>query len=128
MSTYASSDELESYLEASDVRTGADLESLLIRAEGDVDRALGPYPVDPTTGLKLDPASLTTAQKASLSRAVCAAAEWRITISEKELIGGDDFVPSELRILRTGGRVSPKMLEALAGSGLVSYSGTVSTT
>jgi hypothetical protein len=129
MATYATAADLTAYLAASGVACGMDPDALLVRAEHDVDRAVGPRATDPVTGLKFSLADLSDAQVASLRDATCAAAEWRITTTERELIaGGDDYIPTELRVLRVGGRVSPKMLEALAGSGLVSLSGTVSTT
>jgi hypothetical protein len=40
----------------------------------------------------------------------------------------DDYLPAELRVVTQAGRTSPKMLEELAGSGLVTYSGTLATT
>jgi hypothetical protein len=116
--SYASAEELDLYLAASGVVNDMEVEALLKRAEHDVDRAVGPRPVDPTTGLKFDPADLTDAQAGALSRATLAAAEFRIEVTERDLIGSEDYVPSELRIVREGGRVSPKMIEALEDSGL----------
>jgi hypothetical protein len=57
----------------------------------------------------------------------CAAAEWRAEVTERELVAaGDEYIPTEPRVVRQGGRVPPKLLEELAGSGLLTYSGTVS--
>jgi hypothetical protein len=47
-------------------------------------------------------------------------------VGERELVGTDDYLIGEsVTVLRRAGRVAPKMLEELAGSGLITYSGTV---
>ncbi len=129
MATYATTAELTAYLdENADASVGnADADKLLERAERDVDRVIGPYTVNATTGLKLTPASLTSVQRAALSRATCAAAEYRLVLGEAELVGDDVLLPVMLQPIRTAGRVAPKILEELAGSGLITWSGTVAT-
>src|SRR5688500_15620899 len=67
--------------------------------------------------------ALTDAQRGALARAVCSQAEFRLTVGEGELVGGDEWIRAELRTVRTAGRVGPKVLEELAGSGLITWSG-----
>lgn len=125
MPIYATAADLASYVADNTevgVPTGVAADRLLERAERDVDRVVGPWPVF-SNGRKFDPPSLTAPQRAALSRATCAAAEFRLTIGESELVGDDDYLPALLTPLRTAGRTSPKMLEELAGSGLVKWSG-----
>lgn len=131
MPTYATAADLAAYVEPNpDVTTpeGDEADALLERAERDVDRALGPYPPDSDTGLKLDPTLLTDAQVAALVRATCAAAEFRLQVGEGALVGDDDYISAELTILRRAGRSAPKLIEELAGTGLLNFSGTVTTT
>jgi hypothetical protein len=126
VATYATEADLEQYLapnRAARLAPVEDPEGLLRRAERDVDRLLGPYARVAATGLKLDPAALTAAQRAALARATCAAAEFRLMVGEEELVGDTDYVPATLVVLRRAGRVSPKAAEELSGHGLVRYSG-----
>lgn len=99
-------------------------ERLLARAERAVDLVLGPWPRF-ANGRKLDPAALDTTQRAALSRATCAAAEHLAMLDPAFWVGDDDFLPNEVSILRRAPRVSPRMLEELAGHGLLKRSGTV---
>lgn len=129
MAVYATEAELDSYLlDTPEVSApgGEGSERLLARAEREVDRALGPWPRF-ANGLKLDPAQLDTTQRAALSRATCAAAEWLLLLDPATIAGDDDYLPDGAVILRRAQRVSPKMLAELAGHGLVRYSGTVVT-
>src|SRR5439155_1353023 len=84
--------------------------------ERDVDLVLGPYPTAPGE-LKLDPEKLSEAQRAALSRATCAACEWRLVVDQGVQIGDDDYLPLGVGILRRAAAVSPRMLEELVGSG-----------
>lgn len=95
---------------------------LLAAAERDVDRVLGPYPILPD-GRKLDPLTLTSAQRSALARATAAAAEFRLEVGEDSLVGGDDWVPGDVQMVRTFKRPAPKIGEELAGSGLLVWSG-----
>lgn len=132
--TYATADELAEYLASNEevwnAPEGDDAEALIERAELDVDRALGPLDRDPITGLKLDPATLTTPQRAALARATCAAAEFRLTQGEEDLVGADDGISSVGSLsFRDGLRPRPpglKALEELSGFGFEIRSGTVS--
>ena len=135
MPVYATPDQLRAYLAG---RVDIDglatpppdldddtLAELLDRAERDVDRVVGPWPLY-ASGRKFDPATLPLPARDALSRAACAAAEYRLTEGETDLIGETDFLPPEVgTILRRGPRVGPKVIEELAGSGLLRYSGTV---
>ncbi|MEJ7568415.1 MAG: hypothetical protein WKF41_09130 [Gaiellaceae bacterium] len=126
---YATPQELLEYLLDNDEVVAPDAEAvgrLLGRAEGDVDRAVGPWPVL-STGRKFDPPALDLVQRAALSRACCAACEFRLQLGESGLVGDDDYAPEGVQVIRRGGRTSPKMLEELSGSGLVRRSGTVVT-
>jgi hypothetical protein len=129
MATYASEKDLAAYVaDNPEVQPPGEpeaLERLLERAERAVDGVLGPYTPDPETGLKLDLSSLTNAQKAALSRATCAAAEYELVVGPEVLAGGDEWLPATLTVVRSAGRTAPKMLEELAGSGsgLIKWSG-----
>jgi hypothetical protein len=129
VATYATKADLEAYVADNDAVSGLcdddAVQRLLERAERRVDAALGPYVVDPDTGLKLDPGDLTWAQQQSLARATCAAAEHELVVGAELLTGEDDFAPPEVTVLRRAGRQAPKVLEELAGSGLLTFSGTV---
>src|SRR5687767_4694750 len=97
MATYASAEELSDYLSDSDsidASEGASAERLLLRAEEDVDLVIGPIPRDETTGRKIDPADLSDAQTAALSRATCAQAQWLLAMDEGDLIGEEDGILS----------------------------------
>jgi hypothetical protein len=128
--TYATEQDLEEYLldaEGIDVPEGEAAERLLARAEADVDLVLGPIARNATTGRKIDPATLTTIQRAALSRATCAAAEWRLAMDEDDLVVQEDGIRAVAGITfapmpRPPG---PKVLEELADYGLVKRSGTV---
>lgn len=125
MPTYATATDLAAYCAGNpevSAPSGADGDRLLERAERDVDRAVGPWPLF-SSGRKFDPPQLTAPQREALKRATCAAAEYRLQLGEAELVGGDEYLPAQLTPLRRAGRVSPKMLEELAGSGLVKWSG-----
>lgn len=82
MATYATRADFEAYIEGWTTTDPAALDRILIRAERDVDRVVGPLPMDPTTGLKLVPANLTAAERAALARAVSAQAYYRIQRGE----------------------------------------------
>jgi len=129
MPTYASAELLRAYAAPSGVLLPADdaeLEALLERAERDVDRLLGPYAVDPLTGLKLDPLELAPAQAGAVARATCAAAEYRSAIGEDGWIEARDGLTAVGGLsfdLRPLVRASPKALEELAGHSLLLRSG-----
>lgn len=117
------------YLEASDAPDAIPAETdtdawahLLWAAERDVDRVLGAYPLL-ADGRKLDPLTLTSAQRSALGRATAAAAEFRLTVTEESLVGGDDWVPGDVMMIRTYKRPAPKIADELAGSGLLVWSG-----
>jgi hypothetical protein len=67
----------------------------------------------------------STIHRAALNAAACVAAEYRLTLGEEAFVGDDDYLPAELTVVSRAGRQAPKMLEELAGSGLVTYSGTL---
>lgn len=126
MATYATATDLADYLSASGVLNhfaDADTEKLLQRAERDVERAAGPGPLL-ASGLRFDPVSLSSSRRTALMRATCAAAEYRLQVGEDALVGGDEMLPSELQLVRRAGRQGPKVLEELAGFGLITFSGT----
>jgi hypothetical protein len=125
VATYASTAELDAYAEEIGVSgTDLDREGMVKRAERDLDGSLfAPLAVLPS-GLRYDPASLTAAQRTALSRATCAQALFRNDAGEADtMLGGDDYVPAELRVVRTAGRISPQALSELAGTGLIAYAG-----
>lgn len=128
MSTYATLADLGAYLADFElISVPADDEKaqrVLDRAERDVDRILGPYPVK-ETGLKLDPDALTVPQAAALSRAVCAQAAHRIALGEDWFSEPDDLVTGDIRVLRAAERIAGRVYEELSGSGIVIRSGMV---
>lgn len=80
MATYATQTDMEAYVEGWVTDDATALERILLRAERDVDRVLGPLRSREDTGLKLDPATdLTEEQRRALARAVCAQVFHRIT-------------------------------------------------
>jgi hypothetical protein len=127
VSAYATAEELVSYVQDNpDVQVPGEptaVERLLQRAERRVDGVLGPYAPDSTTGLKLNPSSLTTVQKAALSRATCAAAEHELAMGPGFYVGEEDFIPAGLAVLRRAAATAPKVLAELAGHGLLIRSG-----
>jgi len=131
MATYATAEQLVAYCAVSGVviaESDDEREALILRAEEDVDRILGPYLRDPVTGRKLIPNLLTAAQRDALARATCAAAEFRAAQGEDTLVGDDDGTTSVpelgLAAVATLPRPpGPKCLEALADYGLVIRSG-----
>lgn len=126
MAVYALAADLTAYASA-DVILPAntdELEALLEEGERMVDRHVGPWPVL-STGRKFDPATLPVTAREALRRATCAAAEFISMLDSEEWIGASDFLPPTLTVLSRAGRVSPKMTEELAGSGLVIWGGTV---
>jgi len=129
MAAYASRQELQDYLSGNPVAQLPDepeVERLLERAQRAVDRVLGRWPLL-STALKLDPGSLDLVQRAALSRATCAACEHILSLDAEFWSGDDDYLPNEVSILRRAQRVSPRMMEELAGHGLIRRSGTVTT-
>lgn len=123
--TYATVEDLAAYVADVPeivVPDGEAAERLLERAERDVDRVYGPWPIL-STGLKFDPGSLPVTAREALRRATCAAAEFRLIVGEDELIGDTEYAPEQLRVLRSAGRIAPKMREELSGHGLVIWSG-----
>lgn len=133
MATYAAADDLNAYLAADrsarrNLRGIDDdgIERMLQRGERAVDLVLGPtYPRDLVTGLKLDPATLTQAQRDALSRAVCAYVEWVLLVSTAVEAGDSIEAPVNLAIVQPAARQPPKMVAELAGYGLLKRSATV---
>lgn len=125
--TYASAAALTSYTDAQ-LPDGEDaVRELLERAERDVDRLLGRYEVL-ATGRKLDPATLTAAQREALSRATCAAAEYRLLMGPQFFVAGQFERSAGPDFSSVGAlpREAPKALEELAGFGLLADRFTVS--
>jgi hypothetical protein len=80
-----------------------------------------------SNGHKIDPTALTQNAQDALSRAACAAAEFRLQAGEDQLTGGsDEFIYGEnLNVLRRADRAAEKIAAELAGSGLITFSGTI---
>ncbi len=127
MATYATAEQLAEYVaDNGEVTLPGDadaIERLLQRAERRVDNVLGRYPDNADMGLKLDPESLEDGQSAALARATCASAEHELLVGLDYLAGAEDFLGAGLAPLRPPLRKSPRVLEELAGSGLLLYSG-----
>jgi hypothetical protein len=131
VATYASSDDLNAYLAgdrgALRALRGADVEALLERGERAVDLALGPshYTRDATTGLLLDPGTLTDAQRGALSRATCAYVEWLLLVGSEWAAGDSLETAGGVVLAAPPQRTPPKMLSELQGFGLLKRSATV---
>jgi hypothetical protein len=127
MPSYATAEDLALYLKRSTVVApdSDDADAVLEDAERVVDRYAGVGWPWLSTGRKFDPPSLPVYAREALMRATCAAAEWLLAVDIDEAIGTTDYLPDQLRVERRAGRISPRMVEELAGSGLVLYSGTV---
>lgn len=131
MGVYATADEFKAYAEDI-LRPGelpaddAGIERLIARAERDVDNAVG-GPPHPDTDRRVDPATISPAQQAALSRATCAAAVFRISQRERVLVGADDGIQTmaglTFRPASWLPRQSPVMLQELSGYGLLQHSG-----
>jgi hypothetical protein len=74
--TYATLEEAKAYSDLLVELDDAEITKLLEKSERDVDSLLD-GPPNPTTGLKRDPGTMTTAEAAALSRATSAQAEYR---------------------------------------------------
>lgn len=134
--TYATTADLSAYIEdvpatyvplPDEGGREAFLTRFLERAERDIDRIVGPWPLY-ESGRKFDPEDLTAPQQEALKRATCAAAEYRIATGEGELIGAEDGIASVDGISFTSrplARIGPKVTEELSGAGLILYSGTL---
>lgn len=115
--TYATTADLEAYVEGFVDEDPAATARLLERATRDVDNVLGP--IAPLSsgdyhGLKLDPTTLTEWEAGALARATCAQADWRRRRGEEELAVG-----------RTAKRIKgPDFEEEYADSGAAGPSGT----
>jgi hypothetical protein len=128
MPIYATADDLTAYLKRSTAMPPVDdddANALLEEAEREVDRYAGVGWPWLSTGRRFDPPSLPVYAREALKRATCAAAEWLLMVEPGERAGDTDYLPDSLRVERRAGRVAPRLVEELAGSGLVLYSGTV---
>jgi|GEM_PF-4813690 len=133
MAVYCTREQVEDYLADSSPDNDLTLPSgdagdrLIEHAERDVDRRLGRIP-RLGSGLKLDPAILSLAQRNALSRAVGAAVEWRLLHDSEELAGASDLLPAGVSLIRDAGRIAPRVDEELAGFGLLGDRFTVTPT
>jgi hypothetical protein len=131
MAVYASQTDLAAWVEDNPyvMLPGEDeaVERLLQAAERAVDRAIGGTTRDGPNGLRVDPDALDEDAREALRRATCAAAEHLEMLGPEFWVAEDDFLPNEVTILRRAQRESPRMLEELAGHGLVRRSGCVAT-
>lgn len=129
---YATIEDLTAYLREDGIPTARipddeAAERLLARAEREVDRAIG-GPPHPTRRRRLEPSLLTAAQAEALARATCAQASFLLEQRPRTLIGADDGLTSigELAFsARPLPRLGARVLEELAGFGLLARSGTV---
>jgi hypothetical protein len=124
---YASRDDLDAFLEGrTDLRGSDDPERLLTEAESMVDRLTG-WPAPDEAGPRIDLNELTGYQADALKKATLAACEWLLALDPDELIGTTDFAPGEVTVIQRAGRVPPRVVEQLSGSGLLKHAGTVMT-
>jgi len=129
MATYATAEDLDAYLAANRVASRnlrGDVEGFLERGERAVDLVVGAaWARDATTGLRLNPAALTDAQRSALARAVCAYVEWLLLVGAAVEAGDSVEAPAALAIVQPPARTPPKLLAELAGYGLLKRSATV---
>lgn len=98
---------------------GAAGDRIVEAAERDVDALLGPYPRDPATGLKWDPARLYDWQAAALARAVAAQAEYLVELGPAGVtpaattVKGPDFELTFDSAAAARPRVGPKVAREL---------------
>lgn len=125
MPTYTDAAAFEAYVEGWVTDNPQALDRLLERAERDVDRMLGAWWPDETTGLKITVADLQTWQAAALSRAVCAQAEYRFKMGEDYFVRGQhqEVIGPDFQAKGKLPRFSPKAMEELQGAGLVRLQG-----
>ncbi len=118
--SYAVAEDLSAYASLLGIPVPVGGPELLAAASRDVDVYMGTsYP---------DPTILLSAQALALSRATCAQACFRDLQGGEDLLGLDDGVAALAGVSFTGRpspRWTPLVAEELAGSGLVTRSGTV---
>ena len=106
------------------------LNQLIRRSERDVDSILGPAPLL-ESGLRYDPLTLTTQERAALARAVAAQVEYRLEMGEEffvraqyDYVGGPDFsFRGQLSYIGPKVRrelAGTTLLDRLSGSGIAS--------
>lgn len=102
---------------------GAEVERALARAEDDIDRAVGAWPIDPATGRKFDPESgdLEAWRYERLRDATCAQAEYRLHMGEAFFTEGQADSVSGPGVSSSGRlpRLSPQAREQLESGGLL---------
>jgi hypothetical protein len=124
--TYATVGDLLAYLQDNPDVQAPDPDAcgrLLERSERRLDTLLGPHPDTPPGELKLDPSTLTQAQRDALARATCAVAEWALYVGAAFEAGDSEELGPAVTELRPPMRTPPKAILELAGTGLVKRSG-----
>lgn len=118
---YATAGDVRNYVAPKEIGlSDPDLELVLQQAQRDVDSVLGAYVVSETTGLKLDPSTLTDSQRERLRRATCAQVQYRLEMGadffskgQHEFVGGPEF-----SVRGTLPYIAPRVDIELDGSGL----------
>lgn len=129
--TYATAAQLRSYTgDTSQTLSDATAAALIEAAERDID-SLAPVDrdVDATTGLRFDPAALSTREALILRRATCAQAQYR------QLMGSEFFIRGQYAEVNgpefsTKGRlgiIGPATWRELKGNGFIRLTTTTST-
>lgn len=123
---YATGVDFTAYVEGWTTTDAAALDRLLERAERDVDGLFRNLPIIPSgtfAGRRFDKTKLLVYEREALARAVCAQAEYRWTIGEEELAGGQPTKVKgpDFEVEHAAGpdgarrRYSPKLRNELAG-------------
>lgn len=103
----------------------ADVDALLERASRDVDSYLA-WPAPVTTGLRIDPTTLSAFQADCLTQATVRQACYRLTVGEEDLAEGQPRVVSvgQVGLATTPpDRIGPDVLVILQAAGLLRRSG-----
>lgn len=121
MPSYAQRADCVDYIEGLQVDDPVAFDRLIERAEKDVDQALGSYPRNDDTGLKLAPLELDTNDRATLRDATCAQVEYRLAMGEDFFVKAQfaEVSGPEFSTKGTLPRVGPKTWQELEASNLL---------
>lgn len=128
MATYATVAQLRAYVPASLQETDAELEALLVRCEREIDLSL-PAVADDDATHKILVNDLSIYASGTLTRAVCAQAEYHLHMGEAFFVEGSS-VPEgpDTNMGRVQPRIAPKAKYELIDGGFLFKTGTMTQT